>query len=138
MSIAAAEHEVAVGTAVSGGQDSAGTDVSPADVSPAEVRPSLVGNVEAGRQVARSGQPYVVIHNPAAHTYLKLGVAEFDLLPLLDGSRTLTDLALAWYERHGTIAPARIVGLVEALRENGFIDEPADSDGAGAAGTAGV
>ena len=36
--------------------------------------------MEAAHFTTRAGTPYVVVHNPAAHTYLKLDPAEFELV----------------------------------------------------------
>ncbi len=91
--------------------------------SPAERRPRLVAGVEQVTLQSRTGATCVMIHNPAAGTYLKLDVEEADLLPLMDGSRSVKALAVVFYQRHGVLALSRIAGLVEFLRRQRFLSE---------------
>ena len=93
--------------------------------------PGLVPNVETSRQTTRDGKPYLVICNPAANTYLKLNPEEYALLPLMDGTRTVSDLVMAYFQFHGVLAPPRVIGFVDLLRARHFLIEPrhdADSE----------
>jgi putative peptide zinc metalloprotease protein len=90
---------------------------------PTEERPRAVDGIEAAHQTTRGGEPYVVIHNPATHTYLKLEPEEFELLPLMDGSRTVKELVIIYYQRHEVLALPRIAGLVQLLKNHLFLTE---------------
>jgi putative peptide zinc metalloprotease protein len=90
-------------------------------ISPIEDRPRLVRNVEAAHHTTRTGVPYVVIHNPAARSYLKLDPREHDLLARMDGSRTVKALVVEYYQRHGVLALPRIAELVRLLRSHHFL-----------------
>src|SRR5688572_16931441 len=93
-------------------------------LAPIEQRPRIVPGIEAVQHTTRTGAPYVVVRNPAANTYLKLDPSEYDLLPLMDGSRTIKALVIAYYHQQGVLALPRIVGLVRQLRSHGFLTEP--------------
>lgn len=93
-------------------------------LSPVEQRPRVAVEVEAAQFTTRSGTPYVVIHNPVDHTYLKLDPREYELLPLMDGTCTVKALLVEYYQRHGVLALARIAGLVHALHSHRFLAEP--------------
>ncbi|GAC1320928.1 MAG: hypothetical protein NVSMB2_17250 [Chloroflexota bacterium] len=93
-------------------------------LSPVEDRPVVVPGLESARYTTRSGAAYVVVHNPAAHTYARLDPREFELLPLLDGQHTIKDLVIAYYRTHGSLALPRIAGLVELLARQGLLKTP--------------
>jgi CRP-like cAMP-binding protein len=63
----------------------------------------------------------VVVHNPATRTYARLDPREFDLLPLMDGRHSVKELVIAYYQRHGVLALARVAGLVGLLRQHHFL-----------------
>ena len=90
---------------------------------PVEERPRIVPRIEAARYTTRAGTPYVVIHNPTAQTYARLDPRELDLLELFDGRHTIGELVIAYYQRHGVLALARVVGLVQLLRAERFLSE---------------
>jgi CRP-like cAMP-binding protein len=93
-------------------------------LSPIEDCPRLVASIEMARHVARDGSPYVIIHNTEAHTYLRLEPTEVDILPLMDGTRSIKALVVAYYQRNGVLALPRIARLVQLLRANRFLAEP--------------
>src|SRR5438270_10869430 len=93
-------------------------------LSPIEDRPRLVATIEMARHVARDGSPYVVLHNTVAHRYLRLEPTEIDVLPLMDGTRSIKALVVAYYQRNGVLALPRIARLVQLLRANRFLAEP--------------
>ncbi|MDQ3810003.1 MAG: M50 family metallopeptidase [Chloroflexota bacterium] len=96
-------------------------------LSPVEERPRLAPGLEWARYTTRAGTPYVVVHNPATQAYARLDPREFDLLELMDGEHTVKALVIAYYQRHGTLALARVAALVGLLRRQGFFS-PAVSD----------
>ncbi len=81
----------------------------------------MVSGIESARYVTRSGTPYVVVHNPRAETYARLDPREFDLLELMDGRHSVKELVIAYYQRHGVLALARVAGLVQLLRSERFL-----------------
>jgi hypothetical protein len=72
-------------------------DVLTRVLSPIEQRPRVDANIEATQHKTRAGASYVVIRNPAANTYLKLDAREYDLLPLMDGTRSVKGLVVEYY-----------------------------------------
>lgn len=92
-------------------------------LSPVERCPRIVVDVEYAHQAWRDGTPYVVIHNQDAGTYLKLDPREAELLPLMDGTRSIKTLAVEFYQRHGQLVLPRIAALVNTLRNEQFLEE---------------
>jgi putative peptide zinc metalloprotease protein len=92
-------------------------------LSPVEDRPRVAAGIESARYQTRSGADYVVVHRPGARTYARLDPREFDLLPLMDGQRSVKELVVAYYQRYGVLALARVAGLVRLLRQQGFLVE---------------
>jgi|SRR5579864_8647061 len=90
-------------------------------LSPVEDRPRIAPELESACYTTRAGAPYVVIHNARAHTYARLDPREFELLPLMDGQRSVKELVIAYYQRHGVLALARVAGLVGLLRRQGLL-----------------
>ena len=91
-------------------------------LSPIEQRPRVVANLEAAHQHTRAGTAYVVIRNPAANSYLKLDPREYDLLPLMDGTRTVKALVVEYYQRNGVLALPRVMrGTHVKMREVAMI-----------------
>jgi putative peptide zinc metalloprotease protein len=96
-------------------------------LSPVEDRPCVVTRLESAAYTTRGGSRYVVVHNPAARTYARLDPREFELLPLMDGRHSVKELVIAYYQRHGVLALARIAGLVGLLRQQHLLTaDPAD------------
>src|SRR5262249_54999279 len=62
---------------------------------------------------ARATDHGTVIHNTTAHTYLRLEPTEFEMLPLMDGTRSVKALVVAYYQRNGVLALPRIARLVQ-------------------------
>jgi putative peptide zinc metalloprotease protein len=66
----------------------------------------------------------VVVHNPAERAYARLEPREFDLLPLMDGRHSVKELVIAYYQRFGVLALARVAGLVRLLTEQRLLVDP--------------
>ena len=92
-------------------------------LSPVEERPRVPDGLESASYKTRSGAEYVVVHNPATRTYARLDPREFDLLALMDGSRSVKELVIAYYQRHGVLALARVAGLVRLLHHQRLLLE---------------
>jgi putative peptide zinc metalloprotease protein len=93
-------------------------------LSPVEDRPRVAAGLESARYTTRSGAEYVVVHNPAGRAYARLDPREFDLLPLMNGQHTVKELVIAYYQRYGVLALARVAGLVRLLSEQRLLVEP--------------
>jgi CRP-like cAMP-binding protein len=92
-------------------------------LSPVEERPRAPDGLESATYRTRSGAEYVVVHNPATRTYARLDPREFDLLALMDGRRSVKELVIAYYQRHGVLALARVAGLVRLLHHQRLLQE---------------
>src|SRR5438067_13934926 len=96
-------------------------------LSPVEDRPRVARGIESACYRTHTGAEYVVVHNPGARTYARLDSREFDLLSLMDGRHSVKELVVAYYQRHGVLALARVAGLVRLLRQQQFLlDRPLD------------
>jgi putative peptide zinc metalloprotease protein len=95
-----------------------------AQVDKASYRPcSAPGTVV--RRLAEDGHAYYVLKNQRLGTYLKLSEQDYALWDLMDGSRTVKDLVVAYFERHKSFAFGRVTALVDELRAGGFLtDKP--------------
>ncbi|HZU08183.1 MAG TPA: cyclic nucleotide-binding domain-containing protein [Chloroflexota bacterium] len=99
-------------------------------LNPALERPKLVEGVE-GRLLSTSrGEQYYIVKNPLAGTYVRLAVDEYFLLGLMDGTRQVKDLVLAYFLQHKSFAFQRIAHVVAQLRQYRFLtEEPRDAWG---------
>ncbi len=93
-------------------------------LSPVEGRPRVAAGLESARYTTRSGAEYVVVHNPGGRAYARLDPREFDLLPLMDGQHSVKELVIAYYQRYGVLALARVAGLVRLLSQQRLLVEP--------------
>ncbi len=93
-------------------------------LSPVEDRPRIAPELESAAYRTRGGAEYVVVHNPAARAYARLDPREFELLDLMDGTRSIKELVIAYYQRYGVLALARVAGLVRLLRQQHLLAEP--------------
>jgi putative peptide zinc metalloprotease protein len=93
-------------------------------VDKANYRPRSASGVVVCRLV-EDGSPYYVLKNPSLGTYLKLSEEDYTLWDLMDGSRSVKELVVAYFQRHKTFAFGRVTALVDELRAGGFLtDKP--------------
>jgi CRP-like cAMP-binding protein len=81
----------------------------------------VVPHLESAAYQTRGGSAYVVVHNPRSQTYARLDPREFELLSLMDGRHSVKELVIAYYQRCGVLALARVAGLVGLLRDQHFL-----------------
>jgi putative peptide zinc metalloprotease protein len=93
-------------------------------LSPVEFCPQIIPTLEVSHHTTRAGAAYLVLRNPTANTYLKLEPREYDLVLRMDGSCNLTALVLEDFRLHHVLAPPRVAGLIELLRQKRFLTEP--------------
>ncbi len=87
-------------------------------------RPQAAPGVVA-RRLHEDGVTYYVLKNPANAAYLKLSETDYVLWGWMDGTRSVKDLVVAYFERFKTLAFGRITSLVRELKEGGFLtDKP--------------
>ena len=87
-------------------------------------QPQQAEDVEIHQVKGRHGT-YFVLKNPEAKTYLQLTPEARFLWDLMDGSRSIKDLIVAYYAEYGSFALATITGLVQQLRARSFLaDDP--------------
>ena len=87
-------------------------------------RPKLVSDVEIKSFPLRWGNDYVMVANPRAMLYYRLEPWEAELLPLMDGTRTVGDIIVERMDEEGELDAAGVSQLVQTLELGGFF-EPA-------------
>lgn len=73
------------------------------------------------RRLESRGGPIYVLKNAQASTYLRLNEREFYLWRLMDGSRSVKNLMVFYFQRYQALAFRLITGLVQALRNGHFL-----------------
>ena len=86
--------------------------------------PIQIGGVVHEKLESQRDGVYYMLNNPAAGTYLKLDEKDFYILSLMDGTRTVKQLVVAYFSEFGTIAFGRINDLVAQLRASSFLQDP--------------
>jgi putative peptide zinc metalloprotease protein len=86
---------------------------------------SLVPRVADGGEVKvfrmRWGNDYAIAARPDHAMHLQLQPWEAELMSLMDGSRTAGELIVARLQEDGDLDPGAVLGLIEELRDNGFL-----------------
>lgn len=67
---------------------------------------------------------YYMLNNPHVGTYLKLDERDFYVWSLMDGSRSIKQLVVAYFSRFGSIAFGRVTDLVAQLKADSFLSDP--------------
>ena len=67
---------------------------------------------------------YHMLNNPQAGTYLKLDEKAFYIWSLMDGTRTIKQLVVAFFSEFGSIAFGRVTDLAAQLRAANFLTAP--------------
>ncbi len=90
-------------------------------VDPAEFRPQLASDVEVKVFKLRWGNDYAMVANPRDLVHYRLEPWEADLLPVLDGTRTVGEIVVERLQESGDLDPSAVTELVQALYEGGFL-----------------
>lgn len=90
-------------------------------VSPIDSRPRLAEGIEKVRQHLRDGTEYWILKAPRKGSYVKVDEHDHALMGLMDGERTLKEIAIADYEKRGTLSFAKIADLADLLGRKGFL-----------------
>ncbi len=92
------------------------------EVDPARFRPKIADGVEIKIFRLRWGNDYAMIADPRAFTHYRLEVWQADLLPLMDGTRTVAEIVVDRLEASGDLDTTGVAALVALLRSEGFLD----------------
>jgi len=121
----------AIGSAVAaapetdGDQDGHGLWDELADrVDPAELRPQLAPDVEVKEFRLRWGNDYAMIANPRELLHYRLEPGEVELLPLMDGTRTVKEIVVERLRDAGDLELSGVADLVRQLRIGSFLTTP--------------
>lgn len=94
-------------------------------VNPAHQRPQARPGLVSSALATRRGEDYVIVQNPDEATYRRLSPDEFELLGLMDGTRSVGDLVVEYMMRHRRFALPLVLRLVRDLKvARMLVDEP--------------
>ncbi|MDX6274338.1 MAG: putative peptide zinc metalloprotease protein [Frankiales bacterium] len=95
-----------------------------AAVDPGAVRPCLAEHVELARFRSRVQGRHAVLHNQRSRSYFRISDAEAELALALDGTRTVSELAVDALATTRGLDPEAVVGFVRFLHRGGFLTDP--------------
>ncbi len=93
-------------------------------VDPAEIRPQLAPDVEVKEFHLRWGNDYAMIANPRDLLHYQLEPGELELLPLMDGTRTVKEIVVERFRESGDMELSGVADLVQTLRVGNFLTTP--------------
>jgi CRP-like cAMP-binding protein/Zn-dependent protease len=85
-------------------------------------RPKLAPDVELKLFPLRWGNDYAMVANPRVMLYYRLEPWEADVLPLMDGTRTVGDIVLDRLDHGGELEATGVTQLVHILELGGFLE----------------
>ena len=91
---------------------------------PAALRPKIAEGTELKRFPSRWGNDHAMVANPDRDVHLDLELWAADIFPLMDGTRTVSDIVVERFDEGGGLDPSAVVELVGSLREGRFLDPP--------------
>jgi putative peptide zinc metalloprotease protein len=91
------------------------------ELDPLLFRPRLRPDVVIRRLESRRHGPYYMLRSPDGGAYLRLGLREHELIGLMDGERTLTEIAVEAFYRQQSSMLAPVTELAELLHRQGFL-----------------
>jgi putative peptide zinc metalloprotease protein len=96
-------------------------------LNPAFERPKLREGIESRLLTNSRGEEYYICKNPQTGTYVRLAPDQYYLLALMDGTRQVKDLVLAYFLQYKSFAFQRVAHVVAELRQHQFLtEEPRD------------
>ncbi len=87
-----------------------------------EFRPRLAPDVEVRSFHLRWGNDYTMLANPRDLVHLRLEPGEADLLPLMDGTRSVKQIVVERFRESGDLELSGVADLVSELRQRNFLD----------------
>ena len=98
---------------------------------PAAFRPKIAAGTEWKRFPLRWGNDHAMVANPDRDMHYDLELWAVDILPLMDGTRTVSDIVIERLDEAGGLDPDAVVELIGSLREGRFLDpRPANVEAA--------
>ena len=98
-------------------------------VDPTLFRPRIAPGTEWKLFRLRWGNDYGMVANPAHDMHFRLEPWEIEMLPLMDGTRTVADIVIERFDGEGDLDAGAMVALVQSLHAGGFlIPRPVDVD----------
>jgi len=89
----------------------------------ASERPRRHDDLEVTRLESEKLGTYYIVKNPRRGRYLKLTAEDHFLFSRMDGEHSVRDLLLAYYHEFGALAFRRTAGLIQELKEGGFLHQ---------------
>jgi CRP-like cAMP-binding protein/Zn-dependent protease len=93
-------------------------------VDAAQLRPQLAPDVEVKRFHLRWGNDYAMAANPRDLLHYRLEPEEADLLPLMDGTRTVKEIVVERFRESGDMQLSSVADLVQSLYAGDFLTTP--------------
>ncbi|HXF71692.1 MAG TPA: cyclic nucleotide-binding domain-containing protein [Actinomycetota bacterium] len=93
-----------------------------AALDPGRFRPRLAPDVELKEFELRWGGRYAMLGNPRDQIYYRLDPEDVELLRLMDGTRTVSEIVVERFQEEGDLHLSGVADLVELLRQEGFLD----------------
>jgi len=91
-------------------------------VDPAEFHPKLAGDIEIKEFSPRRGNDYVVIRNPRDLNHLLLQPEDYDLMKMMDGTRSVKEMVFERFQEQGEVELSSVIDLVHLLYIDNFLD----------------
>ena len=89
-----------------------------------ESRPKLADDIELKEFHLRWGNDYALIANPRELLHYRLEPGEVEILPLLDGRKTVKEIVVDRLQDSGDFELGGVADLVQQLKVGGFLDTP--------------
>ena len=84
-------------------------------------RPRLNPDIVVCRLESYRDGPYYILKSPQSGSYLRVGPREHELLDLMDGQRTITEIAVESFYWHRSLGLASVAQLTHLLFREGFL-----------------
>jgi putative peptide zinc metalloprotease protein len=89
---------------------------------PATTKPKRAARVQVARTQTEEGKTAYVLHNPDAHTYLKIDEQNYFLWELMDGDHEVAALAVAYLREYGALPLDRLSQLIGQLQASSLLE----------------
>jgi CRP-like cAMP-binding protein len=89
-----------------------------------EFRPKLADDIEVKEFTYRSGTPYYMIANPRDLVHYRIERSDFELLRLMDGTRTVKEIVVERLRDGGELDLDAVADFVRTLQEDNFLATP--------------
>jgi CRP-like cAMP-binding protein len=95
-------------------------------VDPGEYRPKLAADIEIKRFTLRSGEDYYMLANPRDLVHYKIQGQDYELVRLMDGTRTLKEIVIERFSDSGEMDVGGVSDFVYQLRSENFFEDRYD------------